>query len=277
MKKPTVGAVGQEFMSSPIVGDASHASCRVLDSDRLSIRNNNSNQHRPHSRQSQKTNPNTNGAGEARRQIRRSSVFGTGRPGVLSRSGRNRPCAICGRRIDGKCVWGSNFIHCYPGDTHHPPAHLQVGDRIDAEGITWALVAKDGGWSRSHWVFRPHRPINPGQQPPQQQKSKRPVNRRLAHKINRLSKGISLAIADAVDALAVNETQLHLLTAPELQARFELIHDQPRSLRVMLKALRQDELEWGRAISELEGLLVAVLRHESMVKRFRRDCLGEEV
>ena len=277
MKKPTVRAVGQEFMSSPIVGDASHASCRVLDSDRLSIRNNNSDQDRTHSRQSQKTNPNTNGAGAARHQIRRSSVFGTGRPGVLSRSGRNRPCPICGRRKDNKCTWGSDFVHCYVGDSHHPPAHLTIGDTLDAAGITWALVAKDGGWSRSHWVFRPHRPINPGQQPTQQQQPKRTGDRRLAHKINRLSKGIHLAITDATDALAISETKLHLMTAGELGVFFKLIDDQPRSLRLMIQALREDELDWSRQIRELEGLLVAVLHHQSMVKRFRRDCLGEEV
>ena len=277
MKKPTAATVGQEFMSSPIVGDASHASCRILDSDRLSIRNNNSDQHRTHSRQSQKTNPNTNGTGRARHQIRRSSVLGTGRPGVLSNSGRNRPCPICGRRKDHKCRWGSDFVHCYVGDSHRPPAHLEIGDTIDAEGITWALVAKDGGWSGSHWVFRPHRPINTGQQPPQQQQPKRTGDRRLAHKINRLSKGLDVAIADAIEALAVSETELHLLKASDLKARFELIHDQPRSLRLMILALREDELDWSRQIRELEGLLIAVLHHQSMVKRFRRDCLGEEV
>jgi len=278
MKKPTAATVGQEFMSSPIVGDASHASCRVLDSDRLSIRNNNSDQHRTHSRQSQKTNPNTNGTGRARHQIRRSSVWGTGRPGVLSRSGRNRPCPICGRRKDHKCSWGSDFICCYPGTSHHPPAHLHIGDTIEAEGITWALIRKDRGWSGRHWVFKPHRPINPGQQPTQQQQPKRTGDRRLAHKINRLSKGISLVIADATDALAISETQLHLMTAGELRVFFELIDDQPRSLRLMIQALHEDELPWTREIRELERLLVAILRHQSMVKeRFRRPCLGEGI
>ena len=204
-------------------------------------------------------------------------AHGAPQRGVISRSGRHRPCPICGRRKDHKCTWGSDFISCYPGTTHNPPEHLKVGDTIEAAGITWALIRKDRGWSGRHWIFKPHRPINPGQQPQQQHQARRPVDRRQAHKVNRLSKGLAVAIADAIDALAVSETELHLLTAPELKARFELVHDQPRSLRLMIQALREDDLDWGRQIRELEGLLVAVLHHQSMVKRFRRDCLAEDI
>ena len=193
-----------------------------------------------------------------------------------NRSGRNHPCPICGRQTDSKCSWRRGKVHCYPGDSYHPPSHLKIGDTIQVNGNTWALVANRGGWSGSHWVFKPHQGSQP-QQPQQRRRRPHPFERRLAQKLELLSKGLRLVIADATEALQISEDQLHLLSAGEVEVKFELINDQPRQLRLMIQALRGDELDWGRHIHELERLLVAVLHHQSMVKRFRRDCLGEEV
>ena len=192
---------------------------------------------------------------------------------ATNRSGRNHPCPICGRQTDSKCSWRRGKVHCYPGDSYHPPSHLKIGDTIQVNGITWALVANRGGWSGSHWVFKPHQES----QPQQRRRRQRPFERRLAQKLELLSKGLRLVISDATEALQISEDQLHLLSAGELKVKFELINDQPRQLRLMIQALHEDELDWGRHIHELERLLVAVLHHQSMVKRFRRDCLGEEI
>ena len=107
---------------------------------------------------------------------------------------------MCGRVRKGHCRWGDGVWHCFVGDTNHPPSNIRIGDVIDINGEQAALVATDGGHSGNSYVFRAHTALG--------RTRVREVAQPAPHDSNYLT-WIELVIADADDALAVTEFQLH--------------------------------------------------------------------
>ena len=281
MKKPTVGAVGQEFMSSPIVGDASQASNRVLDSKSLSILNSEPGQDRTHSRQSQKTKPNTNGHGFGETAQHRASVYSAGGPhnlnefrgsrGLPYKSGPKTPCPSCSRNTDSKCRWSETTITCYPGQSFGPRVHTP-GDTINVNGVLWALVRKNGGFSGQHYVFK----LDRGKQ---ERRANQQQPRRLASHVRKniesCKRYIHNVVLEAQAALEFTEDHWHLIEAPEVGLGFELIDWAHAQLAVCIDRLQIDYLDWSAHIAVLRKIQQAVAEHRQDSLKFRRDYLGE--
>jgi len=69
------------------------------------------------------------------------------------RSGRNSPCPVCGRVKDSDCRWRlGEIVLCHSG------TDLHIGETITIDGIEWALVNTNGGFSGQAATFIPHDP-----------------------------------------------------------------------------------------------------------------------
>ena len=73
-------------------------------------------------------------------------------------SGRNTPCPSCGRTKDGDCRFNEEVILCHAGESCGPDQALRIGEVVNIEGHSWALVKTGAGHSGSAHVFKPHQP-----------------------------------------------------------------------------------------------------------------------
>lgn len=83
----------------------------------------------------------------------------------MNHSGPNNPCPCCARTKGDYCRWDSERILCYQGKTCGPPADLKVGQTIDIEGETWALVKTQCGFAGNSCLFVHHDPSTGPVQP----------------------------------------------------------------------------------------------------------------
>ena len=221
MKKPVVGATGKvENLSinlSPLTGgDQSLVSQEVLDLESRPILNKEKIHTESEPRQSHFSRPHRSRHGRVRRQSGRVPAVQAGlRHGRLTQaSSRRTPCPICLRTKNSHCRFGDGVWHCFIGDTHHPPSNLRIGDVIDINGEQAALVATDGGHSGNSYVFRAHTALDRTRVREVSQPAPRDSN---------YQTWIELVIADADDALAVTDFQLHNTPWPELDHLLALI------------------------------------------------------
>lgn len=71
-------------------------------------------------------------------------------------SGKNSPCPLCGRDVDGKCRRTDSLISCYVGERFSPPAGMLLGQVVNVEGRRWAVVSLAGGFAGNSLIMRPH-------------------------------------------------------------------------------------------------------------------------
>jgi hypothetical protein len=71
----------------------------------------------------------------------------------MQHSSRTNPCPVCLRDTDDKCRISDDMIFCYYGDSFHPPAHLEIGDKINVNGATWRLTSLEAGFSDNSYLF----------------------------------------------------------------------------------------------------------------------------
>lgn len=69
----------------------------------------------------------------------------------MKASGRNNPCPVCSRVKDADCRWSDEVILCHTGTDLNP------GNTITINGVPWAFIHHNGGFSGSAAVFKPHR------------------------------------------------------------------------------------------------------------------------
>ena len=69
----------------------------------------------------------------------------------MKASGRNNPCPVCSRVKDADCRWSDEVILCHTGTDLNP------GNTITINGVEWAFIHHNGGFSGSAAVFKPHR------------------------------------------------------------------------------------------------------------------------
>ena len=71
---------------------------------------------------------------------------------------RKNPCPSCGRTKDGDCRFNDEVILCHSGESGGPNPALRIGEVVNIEGRSWALVKTGAGHSGSAHVFKPHQP-----------------------------------------------------------------------------------------------------------------------
>ena len=131
-----------------------------------------------------------------------------------------------------------------------------------------ALVTTDGGHSGNSYVFRTHiegvRPCRV---------SDWSVARPAARDSNYLT-WIELVIADADDALAVTDFQLHTNPWPELQHLLALITSSAEAVDDCIAKTKARQ-GWERQIEVLELAARALKKQKAMADHFRWHYLGE--
>lgn len=185
---------------------------------------------------------------------------------MLRQSSRRTPCPICGRNTDSDCRFSDELILCHCGTRFGPPQGLRVGDVLQVDGRSWALIRTQAGYDGAAHEFRPH------SGPPRPRLS-RARQRRQQLNIRAL---MADAMAAADRALAVPEF-IHS-TPDELQAAWALIDvavNQTATLQVALKSLdgRSPELREYRALLQEARKLLAYQHRDAI--NFRTYYLGE--
>ena len=178
----------------------------------------------------------------------------------------------CSRNTDSKCRWSETTITCYPGQSFGPRVHTP-GDTINVNGVLWALVRKNGGFSGQHYVFK----LDRGKQ------SGEPINNSHADLLRTFGKTLSCkryihnVVLEAQAALEFTEDHWHLIEAPEVGLGFELIDWAHAQLAVCIDRLQIDYFGWSAHIAVLQKIQQAVAEHRQDSLKFRRDYLGEDV
>ena len=272
MKKPAAGTAGKVEIHAINLGPSaggnqSLVSHEVLDLESRPILNNEKIHPESEPRQSHCSRPHRSRRGRVRRQSGRVPAVQAGpRHGRITQaSSRRTPCPVCRRAKNGHCRWGDGVWHCFIGDSHHPPSNIRIGDVIDIDGEQAALVATDGGHSGNSYVFRAH--TAPG----------RTRVREVAQPAPRDSNDltwIELVIADADDALAVTDFQLHTTPWPELQHLLALITSSAKAVADCITKTKARQ-GWERQIEVLELAARALKKQKAMADHFRWHYLGE--
>ena len=272
MKKPAAGTAGKVEIHAINLGPSaggnqSLVSHEVLDLESRPILNNEKIHPESEPRQSHFSRPHRSRRGRMRRQSGRVPAVQAGpRHGRITQaSSRRTPCPVCRRAKNGHCRWGDGVWHCFIGDSHHPPSNIRIGDVIDIDGEQAALVATDGGHSGNSYVFRAH--TAPG----------RTRVREVAQPAPRDSNDltwIELVIADADDALAVTDFQLHTTPWPELQHLLALITSSAKAVADCITKTKARQ-GWERQIEVLELAARALKKQKAMADHFRWHYLGE--
>ena len=272
MKKPAAGTAGKVEIHAINLGPSaggnqSLVSHEVLDLESRPILNNEKIHPESEPRQSHFSRPHRSRRGRMRRQSGRVPAVQAGqRHGRITQaSSRRTPCPVCNRRKNSHCRWGDGVWHCFIGDSHHPPSNIRIGDVIDINGEQAALVATDGGHSGNSYVFRAHTALG--------RTRVREVAQPAPHDSNYLT-WIELVIADADDALAVTEFQLHTPPWPELQHLLALITGSAEAVADCIAKTKARQ-GWERQIEVLELAARALKKQKAMADHFRWHYLGE--
>lgn len=75
---------------------------------------------------------------------------------MLKQSSRRTPCPICGRNTDADCRFNDALILCHCGTRFGPPQDLRIGDVLQIEGRSWALIRTRAGYDGAAHEFRPN-------------------------------------------------------------------------------------------------------------------------
>ena len=188
-------------------------------------------------------------------------------------SGRNTPCPSCGRTKDGDCRFNEEVILCHAGESCGPDQALRIGEVVNIEGHSWALVKTGAGHSGSAHVFKPHQP----------KRKKAPRATRTGPQQEQQAKAEVASIAmerffDEFD-LAWNVMDFHSLSPKELKECIDAIetaHQTGQELSGLIQSIWRENHDlrilhrdrFNACIRNL-GYQVEDLRH------FRNHYLGE--
>ena len=162
-------------------------------------------------------------------------------------SGRKTPCPSCGRTKDGDCRFNNEVILCHSGASGGSNPALRIGEVVNIEGRSWALVKTGAGHSDSSHVFKPHQPK--GQKPPRATQTGRQQEQKAKAEV------ASIAIERFFDEfdLAWNVMDFHSLSPEELKEGINAIETAHQT---------------GQ---ELSGLIQSIWSEHSDLRSLHRD------
>tara|TARA_R100001443_G_scaffold47372_1_gene60024 strand:- start:3388 stop:3987 length:600 start_codon:yes stop_codon:yes gene_type:complete len=193
----------------------------------------------------------------------------------MQSSKRNNPCPVCSRVKDSDCRWNDEVILCHRGSTNSPPENLRVGNTLEIEGRTWALVATCGGFDGQAYVFKHHQEkVNPHRENAWPDHKKELFERSIqAHKAKKRAEQFFHLAQKAVDVL-----EFVSATPEELKESFSLIYqakEDGEQIQKELKSLVFDN-------KELAPILELVIKANKEINyqyidanHFRKNFLGE--
>ena len=188
--------------------------------------------------------------------------------GKFSRSSKRNPCPICTRNKDDKCAFNAETIHCYNGSSFYPPQHLKLGDTVFADGIKWALVATQRGFSGNHHIFKPDRPKN--------LEKPRKVEKISLTKLIRLFNILSENIEKA---LFRDPSLLTLQQLEEVEVKVAEALAETKILLVQFKQFSNREIldspQIHNTIETTKSYYHQLKNRKEQIKQFRADYLGE--
>ncbi len=188
-------------------------------------------------------------------------------------SGRKTPCPSCGRTKDGDCRFNDEVILCHSGESGGPNPALRIGEVVNIEGRSWALVKTRAGHSGSSHVFKPHQP--------KRQKSQKTTRTGRQQEQQAKAEVASIAIERFFDEFdrAWNVMDFHSLSPKELKEGIDAIetaHQTGQQLSDLIQSiwrenhdLRSLYIDRFNACIRNLGYQVDDLRH------FRNHYLGE--
>lgn len=173
---------------------------------------------------------------------------------------------MCGRNTDGDCRFDDELILCHVGTRFGPPQGLRVGDVLQIDGRSWALIRTQAGYDGGAHEFRPH------SGPPRPPLPR--ANKRRQHANARALMADAMASVDA--ALAVPEFALS--TPDELRAAWGLIESAAAKCH-QLKGSIAGLVRLNPSLRDQLGLLNEAIKQIDYQQRdahhFKAHYLGE--
>jgi hypothetical protein len=193
-------------------------------------------------------------------------------PERYQRSGRHNPCPACGRTKDADCAWTDDAILCHQGAEPRPTDGLRPGQTIEINGVLWALIRSDAGYSGCADLLKPHEgpPVRLSRaEYTLREQLLRKAKARLAEQ-----KQTFLSLVAAVQ----QHVDPYWLTLSELESQQI---EQERAWLVgstytkELNAMRRHGLNQREEVRATAKLLKEVTYQRKGTRAYRRNCLGE--
>ncbi len=188
-------------------------------------------------------------------------------------SGRNTPCPSCGRTKDGDCRFNEEVILCHAGESCGPDQALRIGDVVNIDGGTWALVKTGAGHSGAAHVFKPHEVKR--NQPP---KGSRPAQQQ-EHQAKAAIAAVAIERFFAEFNRAWNVMDFHNLSPEELKEGIEGIetgHQTARELSASIQSIWNEHHDLRDLHRDHFNACIRNLRSQvDDLRHFRCHFLGE--
>jgi hypothetical protein len=190
----------------------------------------------------------------------------------MQHSGPNNECPVCGRKKGDYCRFSDDRILCYQGQTLGPPA-LAIGETIKIDGIEWALVATNVGFSGNSSMYVPHDPSGT----PQNITTPNAAIRKavgIMYEKDRFEKDIQLAEWSL--RLVENLEEFERMPPDRIRESLEICRDSfalHKSLLVQTRKLRRQLPDVGLLADGLQAGLRAIEYQGKDIRRFWFDTL----